>query len=84
MDTWPEGELDEGEPIFYDSLEEYKMNSEDLKTAPKWFQKWYSNDFKHMENRISWLNIQLKFILAFLGLILGLLTFLGIAFIVGQ
>ena len=60
------------------------MNPEDLKKAPKWFQKWYSNDFVHMNKRISWLNVQLKFILTFVALILGLLTFLGIAFIVGN
>lgn len=34
--------------------------------------------------KVDWLNTKLTFILTFVALILGLLTFLGIAFIVGQ
>lgn len=34
------------------------MNPEDLKKAPKWFQRWYDNDFKHLDkrvNRLEWI-----------------------------
>ena len=40
--------------------------------------------FNHIPTQINWLNLKLTFILTFVALILGLLTFLGIAFIVGQ
>ena len=40
--------------------------------------------FNHIPTQIGWLNTKLSFILTFVALILGLLTFLGIAFIVGQ
>ncbi len=40
--------------------------------------------YNHIPTQIKWLNVKLTFILTFVALILGLLTFLGIAFIVGQ
>ena len=40
--------------------------------------------FNHIPTQIAWLNLKLTFILTLVALILGLLTFLGIAFIVGQ
>lgn len=40
--------------------------------------------FNHIPSQLKWLDIKLTFILTFVALILGLLTFLGIAFIVGK
>ena len=40
--------------------------------------------FNHIPTQINWVNTKLTFILTFVALILGLLTFLGIAFIVGN
>ena len=40
--------------------------------------------FNHIPSQLHWQDIKINFILVFVALILGMLTFLGIAFMVGK